>query len=50
MGHCYSGDYIAAEYIHTDITTCNTQEPQQKYRLGRSVIDNWEKVHVWYAS
>ena len=38
MGNCYSADHIAEDHIHTDIT-CNIEEPQQKYRLGRSVID-----------
>ena len=33
MGNCYSIDHIAEYDIHTDIT-CNTEEPQQKYRLG----------------
>ena len=33
MGNCYSADHIAEDHIHTDIT-CNTEEPQQKYRLG----------------
>ena len=34
MGSCYSGNHIAKDHIHTDITTCNTEEPQHKYRLG----------------
>ena len=34
MGSCYSGDHIAGDHIHTGITTCNIEEPQQKYRLG----------------
>ena len=34
MGSCYSGDHIAEDHIQTDITTCNIEEPQQKYRLG----------------
>ena len=34
MSSCYSGDHIAKDHIHTDITTCNIEEPQQKYRLG----------------
>ena len=33
MGSCNSGDHIAEDHIHTDIT-CNIEEPQQKYRLG----------------
>ena len=33
MGNCHSGDHIAEDRIHTDIT-CDTEEPQQKYRLG----------------
>ena len=39
MGNRYSADRIAKDHIHTDIT-CNTEEPQQKYRLG-TVIDYW---------
>ena len=34
MDSCYSGDYIAGDHIHTDITICNIEEPQQEYRLG----------------
>ena len=34
MGSYYSGDSIAPDHIHMDITPCNTEEPQQKYRLG----------------
>ena len=34
MGSCYSGDHIAEGHTHTDITTCNIEEPQKKYRLG----------------
>ena len=34
MGSCYSGEHIAEDLIHTDVTTCNTEEPQQKNRLG----------------
>ena len=34
MGSCYSGDQIAEDHIHTDIATCDIEEPQQKYRLG----------------
>ena len=41
MGICYSGDHIAGDYIHTDITACNMEGPQQKYRLGTSIIDYW---------
>ena len=33
MGNCYSNDHIAENHIHVEIT-CNTEEPQQKYRLG----------------
>ena len=34
MSNCYSGDNIAGDHIHTGITTCNIEEPQQRYRLG----------------
>ena len=34
MGSCYTGDHFAGGHIHTDITTCNTEKYQQKYRLG----------------
>ena len=33
MGNRYSADHIAKDHIHTDVA-CNTEEPQQKYRLG----------------
>ena len=33
MGICYSIDHIAEAHIHIDII-CNTEEPQQKYRIG----------------
>ena len=32
-GQLISADHIAKDHIHTDIT-CNTEEPQQKYRLA----------------
>ena len=32
MGNCYSGDLIADDHIHKDIT-CKIEERQQKYRL-----------------
>ena len=32
MGSCYSGDHIARDHAHTDIT-CNIEKPQPKYRL-----------------
>ena len=34
MGSCYSGDHVAEDNIHTVITTCNTEEPQEKCHLG----------------
>ena len=46
MGSCYLGDHIAGDHINTDITTCNNEEPQQKYRLGTEVIDNWGIEHI----
>ena len=30
----YSGDHTAEDHIHTDITTCYTEEPHQKYAVG----------------
>ena len=35
MCSCYSGDHNAEDHIHTDITTHNVEEPQQKDRLGK---------------
>ena len=35
MGSYYSDYHTAEDNIHTDITICNTEELQQKYRLGR---------------
>ena len=34
MGSCYSGDHTTRDHINTDITICNTEEPQQTYRIG----------------
>ena len=34
MGNCYSGDHITEDHIYMNITTCNTEEPQQTYRIG----------------
>ena len=34
MGSSYSGDYIARDHKHSDITISNNiEEPQQKYRI-----------------
>ena len=46
MGSCNSGDQIAEVHTYTDITTCNIEEPQQKYRLG-TVSNRLLKVCVW---
>ena len=32
MDNCYTGDHTGRDNIHTDIRTCNTEEPEQKYR------------------
>ena len=45
MGKCYSNDHIAEVRIHTDIT-CNTEEPQQKYRLGTVSKRYWGPYNV----
>ena len=37
MSNCSSVDHTAEDPIHSDITR-NIEEPQQKYRLGTSVI------------
>ena len=34
MGNCDRGDHIAGNHIQTDITRCDIEDPQQKYRLG----------------
>ena len=34
MDSCYTGDPIARVHIHTDITACDIEEQQQKYRIG----------------
>ena len=34
MGSCYSDDHIAGDHIYTNLTTCNIEEPLQKYCLG----------------
>ena len=33
MVSCDTGDHTAGDNIHTDKTTCSTEEPQQTYRL-----------------
>ena len=33
-GQLFLDDHIAEDHIHTDITTCINEDPQQKYRLG----------------
>ena len=47
MDSYYSGDHFAGDHIHKDITTSNIEEPQQKYHLERSVIDNDKWVGGW---
>ena len=34
MSSFYSGDNTAGDHTHTEITTGNIEEPQQKYLLG----------------
>ena len=34
MDSCLTGDHTAGYHTNTHITTCNTEEPPQKYRLG----------------
>ena len=34
MGNRHSGDNTAEDHVHKDLTTCYTEEPQQKFRLG----------------
>ena len=29
MGSCYSGDHVAGDHIHMDITMCDIEEPPQ---------------------
>ena len=45
MDICYSDDLIGTDHIHTDITTCNTEESHLKYALERPVKDYWGRVH-----
>ena len=35
MGSRYSDNHIAGDLIHTNIATCNIEEPQQNYHLGK---------------
>ena len=39
MDSCYTADHTAGDHIHTDITTCNTKRPKQKYHLGN--VSKW---------
>ena len=34
MNSCYTGDHTAGDHMYTDMTTCNTEEPQKEYYLG----------------
>ena len=49
MGSCYSGDNSAGQhnFIHTDITTGNIGEPQQKYHLATLVL---KRIHYLHKS
>ena len=38
MGSSNSGDHIAEDHIHTDLTSCNMEEPQHKYCPGNLTI------------
>ena len=38
MDSCKTGDHITGDHIHTEITTCSTEEPQQKYRPGTNGV------------
>ena len=45
----YSGGYIVGGHIHTDRTTYNIEDPQQKYRLkNRATVDVKEHVLFMY--
>ena len=41
---CHSGDHIAEDHIHTDMTTGNITEPHKTTALERSVVDNCGSV------
>ena len=45
MGNCYSGDHIAGDNIHRDIT-CDIGNHNRSTALERSVIDYWGLKHV----
>ena len=50
MDSCYSGDRIAEDHIHMDITTCNIEKSQKQNRL--ETISNrllWE-LNMFYWS
>ena len=38
-------DHIAGDHIHTDITTCNIEKPEQKYRVEKVRHRLLEKYH-----
>ena len=46
MGSCYSGDHIAGDHIHTDITRCNIDNHNRSTTLERSVIDYWHIYEI----
>ena len=38
MDSCYSGDHIAEDHIHMDITTCNIEKSQKQNRLSNRLL------------
>ena len=50
MDSCYSGDHITEDNLHTDITTSDTEEPQQKYRLGHLFPQCFKSFFLTYET
>ena len=44
MDSCYTGDYNPRDHLHSDITTCNKEELQQKYALEQGAKEHFD---VW---
>ena len=47
MGSFYTRGHTAGDHIHTDIRTCNTEAPKQKYPLERSIKDYWWRETIY---
>ena len=50
MGRCYLGGHIARETYTWTLLKFNTEKPQQKYALERSVIGSHSSSSLFYQN